>query len=177
MADFQLVLANVLTHEGGYVNDPVDTGGETFKGIARNMHPDWVGWIIIDSYKTSPDFPGILLQGKKLQQAIELFYKTNFWNPILGDMIKNQYIAESIFDFCVNAGVRTGILIVQNSIEIDADGFMGPITLEKLNSIDPEFFLAVFTLGKIARYIHLVKIRPANNRFFFGWIRRAIGDL
>lgn len=33
----------MLIHEGGYSNDPIDLGGETYKGIARNAHPNWQG--------------------------------------------------------------------------------------------------------------------------------------
>ena len=29
----------VAAIEGGYVNDPQDTGGETYKGISRVNHP------------------------------------------------------------------------------------------------------------------------------------------
>lgn len=177
MANFQLALEKVLKHEGGYVNDSVDRGGETYKGIARNMHPNWIGWKVIDSYKTYPDFPANIGDGQKLQQSIELFYKTNFWNPMQGDKIHNQFIAESIFDFCVNAGIKTGVMIAQTALEVKADGVVGPVTLGALNTINPDLFLASFTLGKIARYVHLVKNRPANSRFFFGWIRRAIGDI
>lgn len=38
----------LIKHEGGYVNDPDDKGGETYKGIARKFNPDWKGWKIID---------------------------------------------------------------------------------------------------------------------------------
>lgn len=35
MAKFEHALQLLLQHEGGYVNDPDDQGGETYKGIAR----------------------------------------------------------------------------------------------------------------------------------------------
>jgi len=38
MAKFNLAFSKMLFHEGGYVNDPDDLGGETYKGIARNSH-------------------------------------------------------------------------------------------------------------------------------------------
>ena len=47
MSEFQPALQKVLAHEGGYVNDPDDPGGETYKGIAHNMHSKWGGWVYI----------------------------------------------------------------------------------------------------------------------------------
>ena len=35
MASFLPALQKVLAHEGGYVNDLDDPGGETYKGVAR----------------------------------------------------------------------------------------------------------------------------------------------
>jgi lysozyme family protein len=37
--------------EGGYVNDPDDKGGETYRGIARKKHPSWRGWYKVDDVK------------------------------------------------------------------------------------------------------------------------------
>lgn len=34
MSDFEKYLAETLKMEGGYVNDPDDRGGETFRGVA-----------------------------------------------------------------------------------------------------------------------------------------------
>jgi lysozyme family protein len=177
MADFATAFTKVLKHEGGYIDDPDDTGGETYKGIARNIHPQWPGWNIIDQLKATNDFPSNLDRNQELQLLIRSFYKETFWHPIKGDEIQSQLIAESIFDFCVNAGLKTGIVIAQTVIGINADGIIGPVTLKKLNGELPELFLASFTIGKIARYVHLVKNRPAYKKFFFGWVRRAIGDI
>jgi lysozyme family protein len=38
MADFKQAYQLVLQNEGGYVNDPNDPGGETYKGVARNIY-------------------------------------------------------------------------------------------------------------------------------------------
>jgi hypothetical protein len=38
--------------EGGYVNDPMDRGLETVRGIYRVSFPNWPGWAIVDLAKT-----------------------------------------------------------------------------------------------------------------------------
>lgn len=38
--NFQIAVKFVLQHEGGYVNDPDDPGGETKYGIAKRFHPN-----------------------------------------------------------------------------------------------------------------------------------------
>ncbi|PRY98864.1 putative peptidoglycan binding protein [Marinilabilia salmonicolor] len=177
MAIFEDAFNKTLIHEGGYVNDPDDLGGETYKGIARNIHPDWTGWRIIDRYKQSPGFPDTLGTDVHLPDEVRQFYKNKFWNKIKGDAIQNQLVADSIFDFSVNSGIKTGISIAQKVLDVAPDGIIGPITLKALNNTNPDLFLASYTIAKIARYVHLVKIRPANRKFFFGWIRRAIGDI
>ena len=40
-----------MEHEGGYVDDRDDRGGETYRGISRNNFPDWKGWKKIDGFK------------------------------------------------------------------------------------------------------------------------------
>ena len=37
---FDEIIEIVLEHEGGYVNDPDDAGGETKYGIAKRWYPD-----------------------------------------------------------------------------------------------------------------------------------------
>ena len=40
LVNFDEIIEVVLHHEGGYVNDPKDPGGETNFGIAKRSHPD-----------------------------------------------------------------------------------------------------------------------------------------
>jgi lysozyme family protein len=173
-AQFEPAYLKVLQNEGGYVNDPADPGGETYKGVSRKNWNSWRGWQNIDLAKRMPDFPGNLEKDLDLQQAVKDFYKISFWDLMQGDKLNNQAIANSIFDFAVNAGARTSIVLAQVAAGADQDGIAGDQTIAAINNIDPEHFLASFTLAKIVRYINIVQKRPASQKYFYGWVRRAM---
>lgn len=174
MANFDTAFQKVLSHEGGYVNDPDDPGGETYKGIARKINSKWNGWIQVDWCKTQPGFPANLEKDSELQEEVSRFYQVNYWDVLCADRIESQLVAESIFDFAVNAGVRTSASLAQLVVEAEHDGVIGPGTLEKLNAFDPDHFLAAFTITKIARYINIVRKRPESRKYFYGWVCRTI---
>jgi lysozyme family protein len=176
MADFETAFSKVLRKEGGYVNNPKDPGGETYKGVARNIHSKWDGWPIIDALKRQSGFPGNLEGSTELQTKISTLYRSNYWDRLQADNITNQQVAFCLFDFGVNAGPATSTLLAQRVVEENPDGIMGTNTVAKINAADPEFFLAAFTVAKIARYITIVNKRPASKDFFFGWVSRAINN-
>ena len=164
----------MLTHEGGYSNDPDDRGKETYKGISRANHNNWSGWSIIEKLKGKSDFPSILDKDVELQKQVELFYLYEFWLPLKADQIQNQINADSIFDFAVNAGIITCVQLAQSIIGTKTDGVIGVITLTKINTIDPKHFQAAITVGKIAYYMYIIKKRPTNKKFLHGWIIRSL---
>ena len=176
MATFNIALPKVLAREGGYVNDPQDPGGETYKGVSRKIHSKWQGWAVIDSAKKQAGFPSRLDSDFELQQMLEDFYRINFWDRIQGDMIENQEVAESIFDFAVNAGVGTSATLAQMVVGVESDGVIGKDSLAAINSFDTEHFFAAFTVAKIARYVTIVKKRPTSRKYFYGWVLRALGE-
>lgn len=177
MANFLIAYKKTLAHEGGYVNDPDDPGGETYKGVARAMHKDWTGWAIIDAAKNDSTFPKNLDNNEKLNEAIQDFYEKKFWNPIKATDIQSQLVAESIFDFGVNAGVKTSAKLAQKVVGVVQDGWIGPITLRALNSFNKKHFLSAFTVQKIRRYVDIIEKKPVMKKYLFGWIRRALeGD-
>jgi hypothetical protein len=57
---------------------------------------------------------------------------------------------------------------------VKADGIIGEQTLRKLNSLDFGYFLPAFTVAKIAHYISIIKKRPANKKYLYGWVIRAL---
>ena len=177
MANFHQAFEETMKAEGGYVNDPDDPGGETYKGIARWRNPKWNGWINIDLLKTKSNFPKILDSDEPLQKKVQDLYEANYWDKVLGDELTDQDIAESIFDFAVNAGPRTSSKLAQITVGAKADGVIGPATLEKINADDKRAFLAVFALAKIGRYVNICEKRQKSRKFFFGWVRRTLEGL
>ncbi len=176
MADFSKAFELMMAHEGGYVNDPDDPGGETYKGVARKIHSKWNGWTNVDMLKRQTGFPANLDKDLELQSAISDFYRITFWDRMKGDQISDQEVASSIFDFGVNAGMGTSASLAQLVIGAKTDGVIGPKSIEALNSFSPEHFLSAFTVAKIARYISIVKKRPTSRKYFYGWICRSLGE-
>lgn len=156
MARFENAIDKTLVREGGYVNDPKDRGGETKFGISKRAYPN-------------VDIKNLTIDGAKD------IYKRDYWNKIKGDAIADDLVAFEIFDTAVNMGVRTSSKLVQMVVGSHPDGIIGPKTLEKINGMDVELLVSKFRLSKIARYTYLVKIRPANRKFLYGWIRRVLG--
>lgn len=177
MGNFESAFGKVLQHEGGYVNDPNDPGGETYKGVSRKIWSSWAGWTNVDLARRMAGFPANLENDHDLQQKIQDFFRINFWDKISGNNIDAQEVATSIFDFAVNAGVQTSASLVQMIIDTKPDGVIGDDTLKKLNEFDVDYFLAAFTVAKIARYINIVKKRPISRKYFYGWVCRAFGDI
>jgi lysozyme family protein len=174
MADFKIAFRLTTASEGGYVNDKDDPGGETYKGVARNIHGKWKGWIRIDILKRQAGFPGNLEQDSELQELLFDFYELEFWNKMNGDNIQDQDVANTIYDFGVNAGIKTSTSLAQMVVGAKADGVIGDKSIEAINSCNTDLFMAEFTLAKIVRYIHIVRKRPTSKKYFLGWVCDAL---
>jgi lysozyme family protein len=156
MANFDNLIDKILKNEGGYVNDPKDSGAETNFGISKTSYPH------------------LDIKNITVSQAKDI-YKKDYWDKIKGDQIVSQDIAFEIFDFAVNAGVKTASKLVQIVLDVTVDGIIGKNTLSKLEDIDDELFIAKYKLAKVSRYTYLAQKYPKNRKFLLGWIKRAIG--
>lgn len=85
--NFQIALKFVLKHEGGYVNDPDDPGGETKYGISKRAYPN-------------EDIKNLT------RERAEFLYKRDYWD-IPGFDLDNfpQDVAVVLFNVAVNMGV------------------------------------------------------------------------
>lgn len=167
MANFKSAFEKTIKNEGGYVLTKIkfDRGGLTFAGITRRYHPDWPGWTYIDDGKR--DDPAL----KKLARD---FYKAEFWSRINGEVIQDQGMAESIYDFGVNAHPVTSIKLAQRVVGVSQDGIVGPVTSSALNTMDPKIFHLKFALAKIARYARICSRDRSQKKFLHGWINRTL---
>lgn len=185
MADFIQAYRKLLPVEGGYVNHPSDRGKETYKGISRRFHPQWKGWAIIDALRKEPGFPKNLTNHPVLQELVQSFYKSEFWDKLQGDRINEQRIADELFDSGVNMGIATAVRFLQGSLnvlnrngrlfpDIERTGVLGPKTLAQLNAFtETDMLLRALNAYQGAHYIAICERDPSQEDFFRGWIKRA----
>lgn len=191
MGTFDKSYSRLQLVEGGYANNPNDSGGETYKGIARNFHKDWAGWAVIDEYKQKPGFPAniphILLAPK-----VKEFYRAEFWDSCrLDDVaLSSEKIAAEIFDTFVNSG-RKGQYLQRalNALnqqtkdypDLKVDGDIGPATIAALRSFmarrgsDGEaVILAALNAQQTIQFLESVENNEKNEEFFFGWVLQRV---
>ncbi len=68
------------------------------------------------------------------EETAMVIYRKDYWNPVHGDELTNQEVANSIYDSAVNMGVTTAILLAQRSLGITESGKMDTYTINKLNN-------------------------------------------
>ena len=181
MADFNEAFDITMGHEGGYTNDSHDAGGETYRGIARNYHPTWTGWNLIDDMKPHID-------DKALDPYVREFYESFFWDVNRLDDFNSQKIANEMFDTGVNMGVGRAAKFLQECLnylnrngslfnDLVVDGNVGPATLAALNEIeshnDEDILLIMMNVCQGRHYMEYMKKSPTQEKFARGWFRRV----
>lgn len=176
MAKFIDALQITLKYEGGHSKDPNDPGGETFKGISRVHHPEWVGWEDLDkSSNVRPD-------------GVANFYLKNYWVPLLLDKVADQVIATLVFDFSVNAGRGPAVKLLQKCLNVmnaketrwnnlKVDKWIGAKTLATVNLAtvyNRPTLIASYTAGRIQHYAKLCDMNENMERYYSGWVRRSV---
>lgn len=141
MAEFMAAHLKTSRIEGGYSNNPLDHGGETIFGIARNRWPDWEGWALVDAYKRLAGFPANAEHSPELQAMSARFFKATFWDALRLDEVRSQEVAEEMYDTHVNTG--RAVLFLQEALNylgrgvlgeaLRVDGAIGPKTIAALH--------------------------------------------
>ena len=148
MANFDLSHRIIMRNEGGYANVGTDAGGETYKGISRKWWPNWLGWPIIDQVKATREIKrNEEINDVYLKMYVKSFYKA-LWKSFNGDAIKDQAIANIMFDMFVLTG-DDAVKIAQRignslGIQLDVDGKLGKMTAAFLNQVNPERFYQLY---------------------------------
>ena len=153
---FEEIINQVLEHEGGYVNDPHDAGGETNFGIAKKFNPD-------------VDIKNLTKEGAK-----EIYYE-KYWKPSKADKVPDQ-LKHIYFDMVVNFGKRGAVKVLQQAAvakghKIAVDGGIGPNTLKAIKNVETDRVRAY----RVLKFASIVIKKPTQEKFWFGWFRRAIG--
>lgn len=127
MARFDEEFEKLILAEGGYVDDPDDSGGETYLGVSRKNNPNWSAWATIDKIKKETGLTGSKLSARlkkedSITEAAKTLYKSNYWDVLELDDIPSQSIAHQLFDTCVNCGKATAIRVAQQVLNMTVTG-------------------------------------------------------
>ena len=150
--EFEVCMPVIFRHEGGYINDPSDLGGETNYGICKRYFPD-------------EDIKNLTRE-----RAKELYYQYYF-EPMHLIGIFDPLKILHIFDFGVNAGKRVAIRTAQNIVNVNADGICGPLTRSAINNAP--HFVEDYKFMRKEYYRKICVRRPKNLKFLKGWINRV----
>lgn len=168
MANFDAYFPQLLKFEGGYVDNPADPGGATNLGITLGTFQRYAYELL----GVAPTLQN--LRDLRPDQAA-VIYRKMYWDPIDGDAIALQLLAEIVFDFYVNAGYHA-IALLQELLgpSIAEDGRFGPQTLAALQRADQVALYARYRQGRIDYYRNLASAHPVLQRFLAGWLNRVL---
>lgn len=172
----------ILRREGGFVNDPADSGGATNHGVTigtmrkLGLDLDKDGDIDVNDVKQL-----------SLYQAREIFLKEYFHRTRISDL--PVILHATVFDTAVNSGPKTAIKFLQdvlNKMEFPCgavDGWIGRKTImsaEKAAWQAGAFLLDAYGIERRNFMFRLADRRPKDRKFCVtragdkgGWITRA----
>lgn len=174
------LLAGVYVNEGGYVNDPIDPGGETNHGItiAEARRNDYTGRM--RDLKRH-------CEGDADVCADSIYYDKYIMKPGYGPMVIIAFpVAKELVDTGVNMGPPRPSRWFQQAVGAQpVDGKVGPKTIEA-------YINFAARLGKPAacksvldymdrkqeeEYLRLIRVNPKLIKYKRGWLRTRIGNV
>lgn len=169
MASFTQAYNRVLRAEGGYQNDPRDTGNYNSRGqlvgtnlgISAPVYESWIG-----RPPTEADMRAIT------EATARAIYRARFWDRIRGDSIRDQAVADILFDGVVNHGVGRGVRLAQKVLNLTQDGVFGDSTLQAVNRANPRKFYNDYREERIRFYRQLAANSSNHAAFLQGWLNR-----
>jgi len=174
-----VIINGIIAVEGGYVNDPFDSGGETNFGITKAV-------AVENGYMGN-------MQDMPKATAFNI-YEAKYWNKMHLDEIAtiSQKVAAELATIGVNMGTPRAITFLQRSLnvlnnqqeyypDIAADGGCGSVTLKALRSYytrrgnaGMDVLAAIIKCLQGAFYISISENSPKDEKFVYGWFANRI---
>jgi len=180
MHDVRKLAEEIVTREGGFVNDPNDPGGATNFGVTihtmRRLGLDLNG----DGRVDEAD-----VRALSRAQAVDIFVNHYYHRPRIDAL--PAVLQPSVFDMYVNAGANAvrilQRLLVDMGHDIAVDGAIGPQTVRAAQAgarAAPDHIADAYGIARRDYYYALGDRRPASRRYARrrdggkgGWITRA----
>lgn len=157
MDSFDLAFQRTIGHEGGYVDDPNDRGGETNWGISRRAYPT------------------LNIKALTLADAKDI-YRRDYWRLCACDEMP-PLTACAVFDLAVNAGRFAAVKDLQLALRLNSDGVLGPHTMAAVRALGDGI-----DDMRVAVWVHASGLERRTNAPTWahhgrGWARRVVRNL
>lgn len=170
------IINRIISIEGGYSNDPADSGGETNYGITK-------GTAMAYGYKGA--------MSKLPRELAFSIYEDKYWDSVKASLIAclAVSIAEEVVDTAINCGPSRASKFLQRSLnvlnnkekhyqDIAVDGRIGNITLYALEQYlkvrDEAVLLSMLNVLQGAFYVELAERREKDEKFVYGWLKNRV---
>ncbi|MBV8746707.1 MAG: glycoside hydrolase family 108 protein [Xanthobacteraceae bacterium] len=157
-SSYDQCLQRVLTHEGGYTNDPRDPGGPTNFGIT-----------IYDYRKyAKPGATAADVQRMSLAEAKSI-YRSKYWDALCCDDLPAG-VDYTLFDYGVNSGIGRAGKVVRRVLGLsDADWRVNADVIGALKKSEPNKVIVAINDERL----QFLKSLRTWNAFGVGWGRRV----
>lgn len=176
---FDRLVEPLIGREGGYSDNPADSGGETMFGITKAVARE-------------NGYAGPM--AAMTRDQAKAIYRAKFWaKPGLYLVAPlSPRIAEELLDTGVNAGTGTAGIFLQRALnalnrggvdypDLKVDGGIGPATagalkafLAKRGTAGEAVMLKALNCLQGARYVELAEAREKDEAFVYGWIANRV---
>lgn len=173
------IIDDIIKAEGGYSNNPNDSGGETMYGITKSV-------AVANGYTWA-------MKDMPISLAENIYYNQYVSKPKFDMLLTlSESIAAEVIDTGVNMGTVVAGKFLQRCLnafnnqgkayaDIAVDGKVGPATASALKSYlglrgkqGEIVMLKALNCLQGARYIELAEANPKNESFAYGWIANRV---
>jgi lysozyme family protein len=151
--DFDTAIGRVLSHEGGYVFNSKDPGGETKYGISKRSYPD------------------VDIKSLTWESACAL-YRRDFWDPCVS-LVSDSALVFQMLDAAINHGMKRATKFLQAALGVAADGVFGRDSHRALATADIKDVHLLYLAERFEFWCDL----ETFSEFGRGWTRRGAQDL
>jgi lysozyme family protein len=154
---FATAMTALLSHEGGFVNHPVDPGGMTNMGVTKAVWEEWIGHRVNE-------------KDMRALKPMNIYpmYRRKYWDKVSGDMLPTG-LDMAVFDFAVNSGPGRAVKVLQKLLGTMPDGFIGPQTLSLIAEKDLKKLIADYNDARL----DFLEELPTFTTFGNGWTVRV----
>lgn len=163
MITFNEAFDRLISHEGGFSDDPRDSGNWTGGAPGIGLLKGTKFGIAASSYGYL-DIKNLALEDAKT------IYQRDFWD-VCGEAL--PAIKFQLFDASVNHGRSNAIRFLQRAVKVADDGEWGVISQAALNRMDPNDVLLRFLAYRLKFWASLQKFDIYGR----GWTNRGAENL